>query len=105
MSHKKVRPQQGDPLTDDMSERDIAATGILSRRQIQTFKKLAAIPEDEFEQILDSEKIPSANMIVESVRGNPARPRTKCCPHCGARIKKAPGVSRGDSLEKTTGVP
>lgn len=86
MTLKKIRPQPGDPLTDGMSERDIAATGILTRRQIQTFKKLAGIPEDEFEQMLESEKIPSTNAILRTFLGNPVQRRARYCPHCGGNI-------------------
>ncbi len=86
MTRKKIRPQPGDPLTDGMSERDMAATGILTRRQIQTWKKLADVPEDEFERFLESEKVPSANTIVETFRGNPVQRRARCCPQCGGKI-------------------
>lgn len=87
MTRKKTRPQPGDPLTDGMSERDIAATGIVSRRQIQTAKAIANIPQDVFERLIESEKPPTLTALAAIARGrNPARRRARCCPHCGAQL-------------------
>lgn len=88
MTRKKVRPQRGDPLTEDMSERDIAATGLCTRRELQRWKALATIPKDQFEELLDSENIPSGAKIVAAFRGhNPVQRRARCCPHCGGQLK------------------
>jgi hypothetical protein len=87
MSRKKIRPNPGDPITEEMSERDIAATGIATRREIQRWKELARIPEDEFEQLLEAERVPSSYKIVETARGrDPARRRAGYCPHCGGKL-------------------
>lgn len=97
MTRKKTRPQPGDPLTDGMSERDIAALGILSRRQIQSYKAVASIPENIFEQLIESGKPPSMTELVAIGRGrNPARRRARCCPNCGFQLqKKSPLVNSG----------
>lgn len=88
MSRKKIRPQPGDPLTDGMSERDIAATGIMTRREIQDAKAVASIPEDVFERLIESGKPPTKTALVAIGRGrNPARRRARCCPHCGGQLK------------------
>ncbi len=88
MTRKQIRPQIGDPLTDGMSERDIAATGILTRREIQDYKAIARIPEDAFERLIESGKPPSKTALVAIGRNrNPARRRARCCPHCGGQLE------------------
>ena len=85
---KKVRPNVGDPITKGMSERDIAATGTLTRRQIQDFKKLAEIPEEEFEAMINvPDSVPSTHRIlVETGQRKVAQRRTSYCPHCGGKL-------------------
>jgi len=90
MSRKKIRPQPGDPITRGMSSRDIAATGTLTRRQVQTYITLARIPENDFERLLEAQQAPGAAGLIQEATGrNPARRRAKCCPHCGHRMEEA----------------
>jgi len=85
---KKVRPHLGDPITEGMSERDIAATGTLTRRQVQDYKKLAQIPEEEFEELLNRPgSIPSANkLLVETGKRKVAQRQASYCPQCGRKL-------------------
>jgi len=102
MTRKKTRPQPGDPVTAGMSERDIAATGIMSRRQIQTCKAIANIPEDEFERLIESDKPPTTTALLAISRGRkPARRQAKCCPHCGAQLRKTM-ATQGDPPDGQT---
>ena len=85
---KKIRPNVGDPITEGMSERDVAATGILTRRQVQDYKKLAQIPEEEFEELLHRPgSSPSAHqLLVETGKRKVAQRRASYCPHCGGKL-------------------
>ncbi|NDV88778.1 hypothetical protein GTW51_18955 [Aurantimonas aggregata] len=59
MSAKKQRPQRGDPIAKDASERDISAITGMSRRKIWQAKKIAEIPEHEFERMVESDDPPT----------------------------------------------
>ena len=46
MSKRKQRPTRGTPVTDDMSERDVAAAVGISRTTLRNWVAMAAIPDD-----------------------------------------------------------
>ncbi len=88
MSKRKVRPSPGDPFVAGMSERDVAALGILSRREVQTALAVASIPKDEFERLMEAEAPPSITALVDLARGRATRMRKRLslCPHCGQKL-------------------
>jgi hypothetical protein len=72
-----------------MSERDIAATGVLSRRQIQTMKLVASIPKAEFEALVESDDPPTVTQLCDLARrraGSSPKAKAKRCPHCGGLL-------------------
>jgi hypothetical protein len=87
---RKQRPGKGDPIAPGMSQRDIAATGVLSRRQIQTALAVGSIPKEQFEALVESDNPPTVNQLARIGRGQQkvARRRArKTCPHCGSDLR------------------
>ena len=76
MSAKKTRPSQGDPVTPEMSLRDMAAALGTSTAELCEWRRLAEIPEEEFERRLASAKgDPRAMTTTALIRGAPVRAR------------------------------
>jgi len=88
MSLKKRRPQRGDPIAKDASERDIAAITGMSRRKIWQAKKIAEIPEEEFERMVESDNPPTVTGLLDVAhqRAGSSRREQKTCPHCGGDL-------------------
>ncbi|MBM7329473.1 hypothetical protein JS562_41430 [Agrobacterium sp. S2] len=89
MSKKKIRPQQGGVLPANPSERDLAAFTGMSRRQIWQAKKIASIPEDEFEKLVESDNPPTVSELLNvahyRAKSKPAY-LPNVCPHCGGKL-------------------
>lgn len=83
MSAKKQRPARGGVLPANPSERDLAAFTGMSRRQIWQAKKMAEIPEAEFERMVESDNPPSVSELLDVAHQRAGSARRKCCPHCG----------------------
>jgi len=88
---KKERPRLGDPITPGMSLRDIAAAWGWSRKQVALALDYATIPEEEFEEVLQTARN-SREMMANLKRL--ARTRAgksvwyeRRCPHCGGLVK------------------
>lgn len=81
MTAKKERPRRGAEITPGMSERDVAAALGISTGELNRWKRLGAIPEDEFESRIarcvarDSEVTASA--ILREGAPVPARGRVQ----------------------------
>ncbi len=65
MSEKKQRPSKGGVLPKNPSERDLAAFTGMSRRQIWQAKKIAEIPEEEFDRLVESENPPTVTQLLQ----------------------------------------
>ena len=59
MSARKQRPVYGDDVTPGMSLRDIAACLGVSTARLSGYKRIAAIPRDEFEAMVESDNPPT----------------------------------------------
>lgn len=46
--------------------------------------KVASIPEDDFEELVESESPPT----ITKLAGNSPKIRARCCPHCGKSLGK-----------------
>ena len=64
MSRRKQRPERGGCLPQNPSERDIAAFTGMSRRQIWQAKKIAEIPVEEFEALIESDNPPTVTELL-----------------------------------------
>jgi len=92
MSARKTRPARGTLVTPDMSLRDIAAALGVSTSWLSLCKRLAAVPRETFEEIVEGShghdpKTPrlTAERVINLSRGwdtSVRRPK-RCCPHCG----------------------
>lgn len=87
MTAKKQRPEKGGTLPPNPSQRDLAAFTGMSRRQIWQAKKIADIPEDEFERLVESDNPPTISELLDVAqrRAGSSRKR-RTCPHCGEEI-------------------
>lgn len=104
---KRGRPKKKRPTWDDvkarglagLTARDIAATGVMSRQQIDQALAVASIPDDEFEALIEGDgPAPTVTALAARGRairsgkfpaGRPARKskaRTVACPHCGGPV-------------------
>ncbi|MCQ1778248.1 hypothetical protein NOJ05_13655 [Neorhizobium galegae] len=88
MSARKERPSKGGALPANPSERDLAAFTGMSRRQIWQAKKIAEIPEEEFDRMVESDEPPSVTELLNVAhRRAGSRRKTACsCPHCGGEL-------------------
>ena len=89
MSKRKIRPQQGGVLPTNPSERDLAAFTGMSRRQIWQAKKIASIPEEEFEKLVESDNPPTVSELLNVAHrraGSKPANLQNCCPHCGGKL-------------------
>lgn len=97
MSARKPRPARGTPVVEGMSQRDIAAALGVSTGWISRCLRLAAVPKETFEAIVESDapfadgKRLSADRIINLSHGwdTSTKPRTRACPHCGKPIGRA----------------
>lgn len=64
MSSRKQRPKRGGVLPENASQRDIAAFTGLSTRKIWQAKKIADIPEDQFERLIESDNPPTITQLL-----------------------------------------
>lgn len=85
MSARKTRPMQGDTLTPEMSQRDIAAAWGMSKGALWRCRRLATIPEDEFDRRIAAihgrgERLTKSALL----RGTPAPAR--------GRVDRAKGI-------------
>lgn len=65
MTAKKQRPSQGGVLPENASQRDISAFTGLSTRKIWQAKKIADIPEEEFERLVESDDPPTITQLLD----------------------------------------
>jgi hypothetical protein len=82
---KKQRPMRGDPTTPDMSLRDLAICLGTDRRELSKWILIANIPEDQFEQALESEEpmqAIDALVLLERRRTRKKTDYLRRCPHC-----------------------
>lgn len=87
MSPRKERPTRGGVLPPDPSERDLAAFTGMSRRQIWQAKKIAEIPETEFEAMVESDNPPTVAELLNLAHQRAGSERKKPkCPHCGGDL-------------------
>lgn len=64
MSAKKQRPSKGGILPDHPSVRDLAAFTGMSTRQIWQAKKIAEIPAEEFDRLVESDEPPTVTELL-----------------------------------------
>jgi hypothetical protein len=96
MSARKQRPVRGTPVTADMSVRDIAAALGWSTAAISRAKRLAEIPLETFEAIVDGYEGPeelTVQRIIDLSHGwdGSTTSRKRVCPHCGMSLAKPGG--------------
>ena len=75
--------------------RKAAEAAGLSRGQTWRALQVASIPEDDFEEMIESEEPPTVTALVRHATGKTDKPqgrRLKWCPHCGADLRKPTGV-------------
>lgn len=73
--------------------RQAAETAGLSRSQMWRALQVAAIPEDEFEAMIEGDVTPTVTDLVRKGSGQKEAPqgrRLKCCPHCGGDLTGDP---------------
>jgi hypothetical protein len=89
---RKARPKLGDPITPEMSQRDVAIALGVSRQELARWLWMAKLPEKEVEAYfaaLPKDKIPSSReleLLARRHAGNAALERERRCPHCGALL-------------------
>lgn len=90
MSAKKQRPKRGDPIAPGDSERDLSIKLGMSRRQFWQAKKIAEIPEGEFERLVESDNPPTVTGLLNMAhrRAGSSQPANlpNVCPHCGGKL-------------------
>ncbi|TAV04044.1 hypothetical protein [Rhizobium ruizarguesonis] len=97
MSAKKKRPAKGGQLPTNPSERDLASFTGMSRRQIWQAKKIAEIPEDEFDRMVESDNPPTVTELLNvAQRRAGSKRKLHVCPHCGGAL--ATGTRGSSSL-------
>lgn len=84
MTTKKVRPQAGTAALQGDSQRNIAIKLGMSRRWIWQAMKIAAIPEAEFDRMVESDHPPTIVQMLEVAQHRATSERH--CPHCGGAI-------------------
>lgn len=96
MSAKKPRPAKGTPVTEGMSLRDIASALGTSTAFLCQAMRLAEVPREDFEAIVENDDLlsngqrMSSQRIVNLSRGLDGSPRraSKRCPHCGKGLDR-----------------
>lgn len=89
MTAKKQRPKPGDRVQPGDSERDLAIKLGMSRRQIWQAKKIAGIPEDQFEELVEGDNPPTVSALLDLAHhraGSDQVARVATCPHCGGKL-------------------
>jgi hypothetical protein len=72
------------------ARRQMAEAAGMSRHQMYQAIAIAAIPEAEFEALVESENPPTLDDLVRHARGLPkrrARRVRRVCPHCGGQFE------------------
>jgi hypothetical protein len=84
MTARKARPNRGEPVRPGDSSRDIAAKLGMSRRQQWQARKIAEIPADEFDAMVESDNPPTVAELLDVAqhRAGSAKVQRRC-PHCG----------------------
>ena len=88
MTAKKSRPAFGTPVIDGMSLRDIAAALGMSTSRLCDWKRLAEVPENQFEGCVAAGHR-TARTIIENAAGAPVPVR--------GRVERAQGLYRSMS--------
>lgn len=74
------------------AHRELAEAAGLSRAQMWRAMKVAELPDDEFERLIESDNPPTVSELVERSRQAQGLPRAKQarrltrCPHCGGDL-------------------
>lgn len=79
MTARRQRPKAGEPVRPGDSTRDIAAKIGMSRRQQWQAKKIAEIPEADFEAMVESETPPTVTELLDVAAED--------CSHDGSQSK------------------
>jgi len=92
MSARKQRPEPGARVTPGMSLRDVAAAIGTNKTELSRWVRLASVPTEDFEQILEARNRPgikhgklTAQKILDLSRGwdKSETKKRRLCPHCG----------------------
>lgn len=84
MTVRKERAKRGEPVMPGDSQRDVAAKLGISRRQIWQMKKIASIPAEEFEALVESDDPPTVTGLLDLAHHRAKSVRH--CPHCGGAL-------------------
>jgi hypothetical protein len=88
---KKQRPNLGDPVRAGMSIRDMSAAFGFSRKQVAFMLDVAAIPDEEFEEVLQAatnyREMKAELRRLARARAGKSIWYERHCPHCGALLK------------------
>ena len=71
------------------SVRQAAEAAGISRHQMYQAMKLASVPRDEFEAMVESDDPPTPSEAIRRHENKPTKPtarRLKTCPHCGGDL-------------------
>lgn len=94
MTARKTRPRRGDPITEDMSRRDVSAALGISKSELSRWARLASLPRQVFEERLAEQisGIPRGHRVTAEslIRGAPVPAR--------GRVDRAKALYRGMTI-------
>lgn len=98
MSARKDRPAYGTLVTAGMSMRDIAACLNTNTARLYNYMKVASIPDNEFERLVESDNPPTTQQLFAIASGKPVRARGRV-ERAAAIIRNMTAIERSELLD------